>query len=267
MARKRRLDIAQRDGASGRRVTSGRSMSDRLLVFAPGYLGFDRLGLGSLGIEYFRGLRARLAARGLKALIVAPSPTGGSVEARARNLAAAIARTAEPRLTLVGHSMGGLDVRHVAHALDPARRVDRVVTLGTPHHGTPVAERMLRENGPVPWLVRAIGRAGLEDLTPEACARRNRMLTDRDDVSYVSLAGARPEAELPLPLKLAIGPALERSGPHDGLVPVASAAWGEVAPPVRADHFELVGWTLPLSPRREPFDHLAVLAELVPLAA
>jgi triacylglycerol lipase len=242
-------------------------MSERLLVFAPGYLGFDQLGLGPVGIDYFRGLRALLARTGLKALIVAPCPTGGSVEARARNLAAAIARTAEPRVTLVGHSMGGLDARHVAHALDPGRRVDRVVTLGTPHHGTPVAEHMLRENGPVPWLVRAIGREGLRDLTPEACARRNRALTDRADVSYVSLAGARPEGELPLSLRLAIGPALEASGPHDGLVPVASAAWGAVAPQVQADHFELVGWSLPLAPRRQPYDHLAVLAELVPIGA
>lgn len=235
----------------------------RLLVLAPGYLGFDRLGVGPVAIEYFRGLRGHLVRAGLPALVVAPWPAGGGVAARARNLAAALARRGEPRITLIGHSMGGLDVRHVAHALDPGRRVDHVITLGTPHRGTPVAERMLAGRGPLPWLVRAIGRDGLRDLTPEACERRNRTLTDRDDVAYVSLVAARPEAELPLPLRLAAGPSLDGVGPHDGLVPAASAAWGTVRSQARADHFELVGWSLPFHGRRRRFDHLAALAELL----
>jgi triacylglycerol lipase len=239
----------------------------RLVVLAPGYLGFDRLGLGPLAVDYFRGVRAFLAAAGIASIVVAPVAPGGTVETRARGLKAALDRTAQPRVTLVGHSMGGLDARLVAHALDRDRRVERVVTLGTPHRGTPVAERMLVGNGPVAWLVRAIGREGLAELTPDACERRNRSLSDREDVSYVSLAGWRPEAELPLVMRLAIGSALHGHGPHDGLVPVESARWGAAAPDVRADHFELVGWSLPQHGRRAPFDHLAALAGLLDGAA
>ncbi len=55
-------------------------------------------------------------------------------------------------------------------------------------------------------------------------------------------------------------------GPHDGLVSVASAKWGEFIGTVAADHFELVGWDLSATRllglgllrrrRRETFDHL-----------
>jgi triacylglycerol esterase/lipase EstA (alpha/beta hydrolase family) len=40
---------------------------------------------------------------------------------------------------LVGHSMGGLVATYVLKRLDGARRVRRVITLGTPHRGTPLA--------------------------------------------------------------------------------------------------------------------------------
>jgi triacylglycerol lipase len=245
----------------------GTGPGERLHVLAPGYLGFERLGIGPLGVDYFRGLSAYLARAGLAALVVPPAAPGGGVETRARGLAAALDRAAQPRVTLIGHSMGGLDVRMVAHALDPARRIDRIVTLGTPHRGTPVAERMLTGRCPLAHLVRAIGREGLRELTPEACERRNRTLTDRDDVSYASLGGWRPAAELPLPLRLAVGTALDGAGRHDGLVPLDSTRWGTVAPDARADHFELVGWSLPLHGRRERFDHLAALADLLAPAA
>ena len=40
------------------------------------------------------------------------------------------------RIDLVGHSLGGLLARVYVEALGGARRVDRCVTLGTPHRGT-----------------------------------------------------------------------------------------------------------------------------------
>jgi triacylglycerol esterase/lipase EstA (alpha/beta hydrolase family) len=40
---------------------------------------------------------------------------------------------------LVGHSMGGLVATYVLKRLDRARRIRRVITLGTPHRGTPLA--------------------------------------------------------------------------------------------------------------------------------
>ncbi len=40
---------------------------------------------------------------------------------------------------VVGHSLGGLVATYLLKALDRGRRVRRVITLGTPHRGTPVA--------------------------------------------------------------------------------------------------------------------------------
>jgi pimeloyl-ACP methyl ester carboxylesterase len=40
---------------------------------------------------------------------------------------------------VVGHSLGGLVATYLLKALDRGRHVRRVVTLGTPHRGTPAA--------------------------------------------------------------------------------------------------------------------------------
>jgi pimeloyl-ACP methyl ester carboxylesterase len=40
---------------------------------------------------------------------------------------------------VVGHSMGGLVAAYLLKCLDRGRRIRRVVTLGTPHQGTPLA--------------------------------------------------------------------------------------------------------------------------------
>jgi len=40
---------------------------------------------------------------------------------------------------VVGHSMGGLVATHLLKKLDRGRRIRNVVTLGTPHRGTPLA--------------------------------------------------------------------------------------------------------------------------------
>jgi pimeloyl-ACP methyl ester carboxylesterase len=72
------------------------------------------------------------------------APMGGDidgyvpmVEQAARELLAA---TGAPQLAIVAHSMGGLVARAWMRAHGPAR-VARIITLGTPHHGTSLAER------------------------------------------------------------------------------------------------------------------------------
>ncbi len=118
----------------------------------PGFLGFVNLGR----ITYFghvrRILGERFAALGLDARIhVVRTPPTASLPARAALLAEAIASTARrgAPLHLIGHSSGGLDVRlltspGVALPTDVgverlAGRVRTVVTVSTPHHGTPLA--------------------------------------------------------------------------------------------------------------------------------
>ena len=57
------------------------------------------------------------------------------------------------KIDLVCHSMGGLVARLYLQELDGARRVDRCITLGTPHHGTYSAY----------WVRSRVGRELLPD--------------------------------------------------------------------------------------------------------
>ena len=49
------------------------------------------------------------------------------------------ARTPLGRIDVVGHSLGGLVATYWLKRIDAGRRIRRVITLGTPHRGTPFA--------------------------------------------------------------------------------------------------------------------------------
>jgi triacylglycerol lipase len=122
-----------------------------LIMLVPGFFGFSRLG----GVYYFRHVEAALerAVRGtghsVRVVSVPTIPTG-SIRKRARRLSEAIydAGPSEgERVHVVGHSTGGVDARLLVTpgvSLDPrsdaaAEVVHSVVTLATPHFGTPMA--------------------------------------------------------------------------------------------------------------------------------
>jgi triacylglycerol lipase len=67
----------------------------------------------------------------------------GCIRASAQIVADAIEKLARApgfnHADLVGHSMGGLVATYALKRLDERRRIRRVVTLGTPHRGTPLA--------------------------------------------------------------------------------------------------------------------------------
>src|SRR5262249_16601983 len=123
------------------------------IYLVPGFFGFANLG----ELRYFAHVREYLSAvcgrLGLDAEVhaVKTRPTS-SLVVRATCLLDAIAATLPPgRCTVhvVGHSSGGLDARLVASpgvsladGADPeaiAARISTVVTVASPHHGTPVA--------------------------------------------------------------------------------------------------------------------------------
>jgi hypothetical protein len=119
----------------------------------PGFFGFANLG----ELKYFGHVRDFLVAeatrRGAaaKVHVVKTHPTS-SLPKRAAVLAATVAATAKKGrgpLHLIGHSSGGLDCRlfltpgvalPTAVKVEPlAARVRSLVTVATPHHGTPIA--------------------------------------------------------------------------------------------------------------------------------
>ncbi len=91
----------------------------------------------------FDVLLARLRAGGRPASVVAlPGGAVGDLGAQARAVndavSAALAGGA-PSVDLVGYSAGGVVVRLWAREYDGDRKARRIVTIGSPHHGTRVA--------------------------------------------------------------------------------------------------------------------------------
>ena len=66
-------------------------------------------------------------------------PIDRSAALVAQKVESLAARHGLDRLHIVGHSKGGLIARRYVQAWGGARRVKSIVTLGTPHHGTPTA--------------------------------------------------------------------------------------------------------------------------------
>lgn len=227
------------------------------IVFVHGLLGFSELRLLGLRIDYFRGLREALEEEGVSVYFPA-LPTAGSVINRAYALATLLQAQAVDTFTIVAHSMGGLDARYLIRHLDPRRRVRGLITIGAPHRGSPVARWALETNGILQGIARHYGRDALTDLTPDACHKNNLALQDRADVRYVSYSGHRTLVKQPWWLRR-FGKIIDaESGANDGLVSLESARWGEFRGVLRADHLELVGWSLarPDPKNSRPFPHL-----------
>ncbi len=227
------------------------------VVFCHGLGGFNRWG----AIHYFRHLhRAALGVR----LAIPEVPATATIAQRATILATQLAPLPSP-LHLVGHSMGGLDARYLAAHLDPDHRVATVTTLATPHRGSPLAPWLLQQRGLLPRLLCRPLLPALADLTPAACAAFNRITPDRDDVRYRSWGAARPLDQLPRWLHPWSRLLQHAEGDNDAQVSLYSANWGDDQGTLRADHFELLGWSLalPQCNHQRPFDHLTLYRQII----
>jgi triacylglycerol lipase len=222
-------------------------MATPTVVLLHGFLGFSRWG----PIEQFRGVEKALGRKDIRPLIP-EVPGAGTIAERAEILANKLFRGRAPVFALVAHSMGGLDARYLISHLDPDRRVKSLLTVSTPHRGSPLAQWFLEAKGPVPAWIRHIGHPALGELTPAACEAIQ--IPDRPDVAYSSYASHRPLEELPFWLR-PYGRVMRED--NDGMVPVASAGWGKFRGTLRADHIELLGWSLALPDRQSarPFNH------------
>ncbi|MCP5057304.1 MAG: alpha/beta fold hydrolase [bacterium] len=84
-----------------------------------------------------------------------------SIEAMAAAVGRLVERAApEGRVTIVGHSMGGLAARWYVQRMGGDARVDRIVTLATPHRGTYLASNaptaLLNQFDPEGPFIRAL---------------------------------------------------------------------------------------------------------------
>jgi triacylglycerol lipase len=113
------------------------------IVLEHGLAGFDEL----FGVyEYWFGIPGSLEDGGAQVFVTTVSQLN-STEARGEQLIAQIeqivAITGKPRVNLIGHSHGGLDVRYVASVRPDL--VASVTSVGSPHKGADLAD-FLRAN-------------------------------------------------------------------------------------------------------------------------
>lgn len=179
----------------------------------------------------------------------------GSVSTRANEFAEQVIEfrdsTRAQKINIIAHSMGGLDARYAIAKCDLADKVASLVTLGTPHLGTSVADFLT--GGPLGRLISpalqelGIDAGGFEDLTTESCKRRNQELADFEEaghggVKYVTYAGVQSLSDIFLPLRFTY---VLVPPPGDGLVSRDSAKWKEefFEGEVPFDHFNFLGYS------------------------
>ena len=218
------------------------------VVLVQGLLGFDRIGVPGARLHYFRGIARHLKTLGCEAHAVR-LPRMASVPERARALVAKIEALPHERVDIIAHSLGGLDARYALSKLGLHKRVRALVTIGTPHRGTPIAD--LATDGPLGLARRAIGKIGiqihaLDWLSTSALARFNAEVNDVPGVRYACVVAGIRDPKTPIALAIAPLHAYLRrvAGPNDGLVPISSQYWGETLAEIEADHFAQVGWRM-----------------------
>jgi triacylglycerol lipase len=207
-------------------------------------------------------------------LYVAQDTSVASIEQRAGELKKQLDAIEGP-LVLVGHSQGGLDARYLISRLGYGDRVKALITIATPHHGSPVADVLLGlAPGPVQdaadALIGLLGWSldGAREMTTSYMADTfNPTVPDVAGVTYWSFSGyASPLGVQPgsgwlhAPLLPTWTLLTSMHIDSDGIVPVASQRWGYYVGGIPADHIGEANQPLGETPG---FHALAFYAQLL----
>lgn len=143
---------------------------------------------------YFRGVPKRFAELGIPVSFPSMGFNNG-IEDRADRLAAHLRATwPTGKVNLIAHSIGGLAARDAIVRLGLGDRIASLTTVSTPHHGTTVADWVVRLD---PWSAKRVCLAAdvhpdaMRDLTTASVAAFNRRTPDDPRVAYFSLGGAQ----------------------------------------------------------------------------
>lgn len=204
-----------------------------------------------------------LRSRGVRAVAPNVSPYN-TVRARCEmwenRLTHVLDETNSDRLSVIAHSMGGLDARYLISEKGWHDTIDVLVTVATPHRGSSIATLTLEQPESVrKWFVdmadwlgthiledgSANIRQALHELTPEYVQDTfNEEVPNHPDVAYWSYGCQAGEGtDIPIdPIFRYFNKYLfEREGANDGIVSVQSARWGKYLGTVNADHARQVG--------------------------
>ncbi|KAI0146944.1 Alpha/Beta hydrolase protein [Xylariaceae sp. FL1272] len=230
------------------------------IVLAHGLLGFAELRLvpGNWlpAIHYWRGIKDALEANGIKVITTAVPPSASiehRAEALARGIADAVGGENVNNVNIVAHSMGGLDARYMISHLRPKNvKVQSLVTVATPHHGSSFADFLIHEIGPerLPSIYKFVKGVGMQtdafdQLTSTYMNEKfNPHTPDDPDVRYFSYGAMMERPPLFSPFRQSHAIMSRIDGPNDGLVSVASAQWGSYKGTlVGVSHLDLINWT------------------------
>jgi triacylglycerol lipase len=257
-------------------------------VLAHGFFGFEKF--AGLDFEtYFYGVKDHLASKGEIVDTPAVDPFNDS-DYRGQQLLNRVLdflqKTGAAKVNIIGHSQGGLDARVVAN-LRPDL-VASVVTVATPHHGTPVADVVMKVvSDPnaqqiIDALTNLVGGAlydqvgnrtsltkAFELFSQPGITAFNAAHPDEPGIFYASVAGRSAlrgvdgdcTANFAMPFIKPWESTLDPINPlfvatelvfgtktNDGLVRAMDAQWGEFWGCVPADHLDEIGQILGQSP-------------------
>ncbi len=218
-------------------------------------------------LQYFKNIRTYLGANNFPSVFNANVNFAGSVVLRAEQLKAdvneIIAKTGAERVHIIAHSMGGLDARRMIVDLNMAEKIASLTTIGTPHLGTVLADRVISQGGNlwIDFLQKAVklNLDGFRDLTIEACELFNARAENdeaKNSVFYQTYSSFEEGNNMILPFVPSWFFIRSVEGRNDGLVSVKSQQWKSelIAQdgtrknivqkefPLAADHINQVGW-------------------------
>ncbi|KAG9533089.1 alpha/beta-hydrolase, partial [Aureobasidium melanogenum] len=207
------------------------------IILAHGLLGFEELNIVpkavAPGIQYWRGIREALAAKGIE-VITATVPSSGSIEARAQKLTC------------------GLDSRYMISQLKPPNvKVLSLTTIATPHRGSSFADVMFSWIGPtnIPKLYKMLEFFGFEtgafsQLTQKYMRENfNPKTPDREGIAYYSY-GATVNPRFWSMFRQSHRIIQKLEGDNDGLVSVQSSKWGTYKGTLKdVSHLDMINWT------------------------
>lgn len=160
-----------------------------------------------------------------------------------RRLLDILAETGAEKVNIIAHSKGGLEARVLASGLGMGDKIASITTVGTPHRGSRVIDRLLEAPRPLfslaalavnNWIRLAGDKkpdflAVCQGFSTAAMAAFNRENPNQPQVFYQSYACvmAAPWSDINLGTANLVIQWLE--GDNDGLVSVSSAQWGAVS--------------------------------------
>lgn len=218
------------------------------IVLHHGFMDVINFHVGRLDFHSFQGIDSALAGAGHPILRTRVHPTG-SIERRATAMKQQILaglKNREPgtKVLIIAHSMGGLDARYMISRLGMADRVAGLLTVSTPHRGSPYADYMLRNMNRIQAMrlfkMLHVDMDGVVDLSSESTARFNERTPDAKGVGYFSVSAECSAKQCPAWGRQSHRIIEEVDGLNDGLVSVRSARYANHLGTWHADHWMLL---------------------------